>query len=128
MLELLLPQHIFVEGKAFSAFSAFCVSLCICWMQLAGLGNFFLAASDPDIENRCHEQWPSSYVRGYISKDDDDNNDDDGDDDGGGDGDAGEGDDGGGGGGVGAGVDVGGDDGVAADDDDDADDELLLCV
>ena len=52
---------------------------------MAGLGNFFLAASDPDIENRCHEQWPSSYVRGYISKDDDDNNDDDGDDDGGGD-------------------------------------------
>ena len=45
---------------------------------MAGLGNFFLAASDPDIENRCHEQWPSSYVRGYISKDDDDNNDDDG--------------------------------------------------
>ena len=52
---------------------------------MAGLGNFFLAASDPDIENRCHEQWPSSYVRGYISKDDDDDNDDDVGDDGGGD-------------------------------------------
>ena len=43
----------------------FVVCWAFCWIELAGLGNFLFA--DTDIENRCHEQWPSSNASLYIS-------------------------------------------------------------
>ena len=42
-----------------------CFVVTFCWIALAGLGNFLFA--DTDIENRCHEQWPSSNASLYIS-------------------------------------------------------------